>query len=368
VRPPLQERNPDAQVKDAATGAAPAKAALEHASTRAYTLSNMKITPPMAAAAAVAAALCLGLAYAVVKVNGNAGEIAQLRGDKAALEARVASLKATVDSLLQQSKQAESTIGENGTLQVLARGISSGEMDLSLRSLKVVSGGKALVTLGSATDQGGTVTVASADGSSSAVLASSAGKSRITFRSDTGSDAAHLVQLASFGNEGYSVQRGPTDKDDAATAVAGLRIQDSGASIFASGHGSGTVSMDAPAGDAPATLNVIAEADASRRVTLSTGPKDATPSVSVSGSPAGLTLWLVPDRLTLVTKDGGVALGAAQDENGGFVFVNAASGVRRAIMTAGAQGQGSVTVYSDDKKTNTFYPVFNLQQAGASQK
>jgi hypothetical protein len=328
----------------------------------------MKITPPMAAAAAVAAVLCLGLAYAVVKVNGNAGEIAELKGDKAALEARVASLKATVDSLAQQSKQAESAIGANGTLQVLARGIASGEMDLSLRSLRVVSGGKALVTLGSAPDQGGTVTVASADGSSSAVLASSAGKSRVTFRSDTGSDAAHLVQLAAFGSEGYSVQRGPTEKDDAAAAVAGLRIQDSGSSIFVSGRGSGTVSMDAPIGDSPATLSVVAEADASKRVTLSTGPKDATPSLSVSGSPAGLTLWLAPDRLTLLAKDGSVAFGAAEDDNGGFGFAISSAGVRRALMTAGTDGHGAVTVYGDDKRSNTLFPVYNLQQAGAAQK
>src|SRR5208283_4773280 len=117
----------------------------------------MKITPLVAAAASVAAVLLLGLAYAIVKVNGNSAEIATLKGDKAALEAQVGSLKSTVDTLARQSKQAESAIGENGTLQVLARGISSGEMDLSLRSLKVVSGGKTLVALGAAADQGGTV-------------------------------------------------------------------------------------------------------------------------------------------------------------------------------------------------------------------
>jgi len=235
-------------------------------------------------------------------------------------------------------------------------------------SLKVVSGGKTLVALGAAADQGGTVSVASADGSSSAVMAASAGKARVTFRSDTGSDAARLVQLAAFGSEGYSAQRGPTDKDDAATAAAGLRILDSGASIFVSGHGSGTVSMDAPTGDAPAALTAISEADASRRVTLSTGPKEATPFLSVSGSPAGFSLWLSPDRLTLITKDGGVALGAAQDENGGFVFVNSAAGVRRATLAAGAKGQGILTVLGDDKKINTFYPAYNLQETGASQK
>lgn len=331
-------------------------------------MRDMKFTPLLAAAVAVAALLCLGLAYAIVKINGAAGDIAALKGDKAALEAQVGSLKSTVDALVRQSKQAESAIGENGTLQVLARGIASGEMDLSLRSLKVVSGGKALVTLGSSPEQGGTVAVASADGSAGAVLASPAGRPSITFRSDSGSDAAHLVQLAAFGSDGYSVQRGATDKADGAAAVAGLRVQDSGASIFVTGHGSGTVSLDAPTGDAPAALNAVSESDASRRVTLSTGPKDATPFLSVSGSPSGFTLWLAPDRLTLVTKDGGAALGAAEDDSGGFVFLNSAAGVRRALMTAGTEGQGTLYVFGDDKKSNRFYPEFNLQQSGPSQK
>jgi hypothetical protein len=322
----------------------------------------------MAAAVAVAALVCLGLAYAIVKMNGSAGDIAALRADKSALEAQVAALKTTVDSLARQAKQQESVIGENGTLQALARGLASGEMDLSLRSLKIVSNGRALVTLATTPDQGGSVTVASAEASSSAVLASGAGRAQVTLRTDSGSDAAHVVELANFSSGGFALQRGATDKEEAMSAGARLRIAETGASLTVSGRGSGAVSLDAPSGDSPAALSVVAEADPARRVTVSAGTKDASASVSVTGSPAGFTLWLAPDRLTLNAKDGSVALGAAEDDNGGFVFVNDGSGARRAQMTAGTDGHGSVSVYGSDKKSNTLLPVYNIQQGGAVQK
>lgn len=328
----------------------------------------MKLSPLVIAAAAAVVVLIAGIVYVDLKIDGRASEIASLRNDNAALGAQVASLKAQVDSLSREAKLANSAIGEKGTLQVLARGLASGDMELTLRSLKIVSGGKAVVTLGSGADQGGSVSVAAADGSASAELAAAAGKAKMAFRAESGADAAHVVAVASLGTEGLYMQRGPSDSEDTRTEGAGLKLADSGASLFVARHGAGNFSFDTPAGDVPARLSVWSDGDPDRHLSVALGANDAAPTLSVSGSGSGQTLWLAPDRLTLLAKDGTVVLGAAQDDNGGFLFVNDTKGTRKALVTAGTEGHGSVAVYGDDKRSNTLFPVYNIQQSGPTQK
>jgi hypothetical protein len=241
-------------------------------------------------------------------------------------------------------------------------------MDLALKSLRIVSGGKPLVTLGAAADQGGLISVASADGSSSAEISSAAGKAQAAFRTESGADAAHQVQVATYGSGGFYAQKGATDAEDSRTAGAGLRLQDSGASLFVTQRGSGTVSLDAPSGEGAASISVWSDGDLKKRISVSLGAGNSVPSLSVTGSPAGNTLWLQPDRLSLLAKDGTVVLAAAQDSDGGFVFVNDSSGARRALVTAGTEGQGKVSVFGSDKRSNTLYPVYNIQQSGPTQK
>ena len=328
----------------------------------------MKIPPPLAAGISVAAVLLIGVVYLDLRLDARAREIDGLRASNAALEAQVSALKASVDGLVRASKQAEGVIGEKGSLQVLARSLASGEMDLALKSLRITSGGKALVTLSAAADQGGVVSVASADGSGSAEISSAPGKAQAAFRTESGSDAAHQVQVATFGSGGFYAQKGSTDAEDSRTVGAGLLIQDSGASLFVTQRGAGTVSIDAPSGGAGASMSAWSDGELKKRISVSLGAGNAVPSVSVAGSPAGNTLWLQPARLSLLARDGTVVLAAAQDGDGGFVFVNDSSGARRALVTAGTEGQGKVSVFGSDKRSNTLAPVYNIQQSGPTQK
>ena len=324
----------------------------------------MKLTPSLIAGISVAVLLFAGLAYLFSEVGGTSRDLKQARDANAALEARVNALQGTVDSLDKKAKLAEAT---QGTLQTLARNIQGGEMELSLKSLKIVAGGKSLVLLGSNGDQGGVIDVASGDGTSNAEISSVAGGSKIGFKTITAAGAVQVSHLASYGDDGYYVQKGPNDDEANRTDGAGLRIADAGSSFFMSQNGAGNIAIKTSSGDEKAKMTIWAEGDVKNAISLTLGEKDSGPSLSVAGGAAGDTLTLMPDRLSLLGKDGGNTLAAAQDENGGFLIINDPTGGRRAILTAGTDGRGSLSVFGN-KRSNTFYPAFDLQNTNSSQK
>lgn len=331
-------------------------------------MRRMKFSPPLIAAIAVAVLLISGLVLVDVQLGGATRDINGLRYQNTSLEAQVNTLQGTVNDLAKKAKAYEAALGPGGSLQALAAGMAGGSMDLSVKSLKVVAGGKPLVYLGANADLGGLVEVASTDGLSNAEIASVPGSTRISFKADTGAGATHAVLLATYGVDGFYLQKGATDAKDSRSAGAGLHLLDAGTNFFMSQAGAGDVSIDTASDDEQAKMALWADSDAKKRIDFSLGTKDAAPTISLGGGPTANTLALRPDRLTLLNKDGAVALAAAEDDNGGFLFVNDGSGERRALVTAGTEGHGSVSVYGSDKRSNTLYPTYNIQQSGPAQK
>jgi hypothetical protein len=328
----------------------------------------MKITLPLVADITIAVLLCAGLVYLNSELGSANRDVKALRDANAALEGTVASLQKSIDGLQQKAKQQDAVIGADGTLQVLARSIAGGDMELSVKSLKVVSGGKTLVSLEANADQGGLLSVASADGTSAAEISSAAGMSKIGFKASTGPTATPVVHTATFGDEGYYIQKGPSDDENARTDGAGLRLTETGSNFFLAQNGAGNIAIATSSTDERAKISIWAEGDVKKLISLSLGDKDDPASVSLVGAPSGETLRLVPDRLSLLNKDGTGTLVAAQDENGGFLIVNDSSGSKRGILTAGSDGRGILSVFSNDKRSNTFRPEFNIQQSDSGQK
>jgi hypothetical protein len=324
----------------------------------------MKLSPSLIAGVSVAVLLCIGLVYLNSELNGTERDLKQEKDANAALDARVGSLQLTIDGLTKKSKQSEAT---QGSLQSLAKSLESGDMDLAVKSLKIVAGGKSLVVLGANADQGGIINVASTDGTSTAEISAITGASKIGFKSVAAAGPAQVSHIATFGADGYYLQRGPTDDEASRTDGAGLRVADAGTTFFMSQNGAGNISIKTSSRDEKAKLSIWEEGDLKKLISLSLGMKDDGPSVAVTGAPSGGTLTLVPDRLALLGKDGANTLVAAADENGGFLIANDAAGNRRAIITAGSDGRGSLSVYGN-KRSNTFLPVFDLQQTDSSQK
>jgi hypothetical protein len=323
----------------------------------------MKLSPSLIAGVSVAVLLCIGLVYLNSELSGAERDLKQAKDANAALDARVGSLQLTIDGLTKKSKQSEAT---QGSLQALAKNLESGEMDLAVKSLKIVAGGKSLVVLGANADQGGIINVASSDGTSSAEISAVVGASKIGFKTVT-AGAAPVSHIATFGDDGYYLQRGPGDDEASRTDGAGLRVADAGATFFMSQNGAGNISIKTSSRDEKAKLSLWEEGDLKKLISLTLGMKDDGPSVAVTGAPSGGSLTLVPDRLALLGKDGANTLVAASDENGGYLIANDAAGNRRAIITAGSDGRGSLSVYGN-KRSNTFLPVFDLQQTDSSQK
>jgi hypothetical protein len=324
----------------------------------------MKLTSSVIAGISVAVVLLIAVVYLTIELNGASTDLKQEKDANAALDARVTALQSTVNGLAQKSKQSEAT---QGSLQVLAKNLQNGEMDMTLKSLKIISGGKSVVVLGSTADQGGVIDVTSNDGASNAEISSVAGASKIGFKTVTTAGTAQVSHLATFGDEGYYLQRGPTDDEASRTDGAGLKVADAGATFFMAQNGAGNVSIKTSSRDESAKMSLWAEGDLKKLITMSLGAKDDSPSVSVTGLPSGGTLTAVPDRLSLLNKDGVNTLAAAADENGGYFIANDNTGGRRAIVTAGSDGRGSLSVYGN-KRSNTFLPVFDLQQTDSGQK
>jgi hypothetical protein len=328
----------------------------------------MKLTPPVLVAIVIGVLLCAGLAYLEVQLSGASRQVRALTAANAASEAHMAAVQASIDAFKNDLKQYDAVVGPQGTLQVLAKGLQGGEMDLSLRSLKIVSKGKALVTLASTPDAGGLVQVGSGDGSSLAEISSAPGKTRIGLKATTGADATLSVHVATFGDDGFYLQKGPTDDPAAKTDSAGLQILDDGADFLMAQAGGGNVSIDTTSADERAKLSIWSEGTPKKVIYLSLGAKDISPFVSVAGAHAGFSMTLLPDRLSLANREGTVVLAAAEDLDGGFLFVNDKSGARRAIMTAGSDGHGSISVLGNDNRSNTLYPEYNIQRSGTNQK
>ncbi len=326
----------------------------------------MKLTSPMIAAISIAALLCLVQAYFDFEWLGAKGDLGRLKAASAAEAAQLASLQASVGSFKDTVKGYDAAIGPHGTIQVLAAGLASGEAELSVKSLKVVSNGKPVVSLGSVADAGGVVTVSAHDGTGSAEISAGPGRSRMTFKETTGADAALAVHLATYGGEGYYLQKGATDDMTARTDGAGLQIKDTGPDFFMSQTGGGAVSIETTTADERAKLSLSSEANSKKTIGFSLGTADASPYLSATGAASGYSAMLVADRLSLINKDGSVTLVAAGDADGGFVVANDKAGERRAILASGTDGHGSLSVFGSDNRSNTFLPEFDIQKKGTS--
>ncbi len=328
----------------------------------------MKSNSPLIVAITIAVIFCIGLAYLEIQLLGARRDLNALKAASGATEAHMASVQASVEAFKQGLKQYDAVVGPQGSLQILAKSLEGGEMELAVKSLKIVSKGKALVSIGSVPDAGGTIQVVSSDGSSLAEVSAIAGKSRMAFKATAGADTTTVVRVATFGDEGYYLQKGPTDEVATRTDGAALQIQDDGADFFMAQTGGGNISIDTSSSDERAKMSIWADGTPKKIIYLSLGSKDITPFVSVSGALSGTSLTMLPDRLSLANRDGTVVLAAAQDDDGGFVFVNDKTGARRGIMTAGSEGHGSISVFGNDKRSNTLYPEYNIQKSGTNQK
>jgi hypothetical protein len=328
----------------------------------------MKLTSPMIAGISIAVLLCLVQVYVDIEWIGASGTLGRLKGASESQSAQLASLQGSVSSFGQTLKQYDSAIGTKGTIQLLASGLQSGDIDLTVRSLKVASNGKPVVSLGSNPDTGGVIQVASNDGTGSAEITAGPGKSRMAFKETAGADAAQVVRLATYGGDGLYLQRGATDDMAARTDGAGFQIADAGASFFMAQNQGGNVSIDTTGADERAKLSLWTSAGAKKVVSLSVGARDASPYVSEAGAASGYSLTLVPDRLSLINKDGVETMVAAGDAGGGFFIANDLAGERRAIMASGTDGRGSISVFGKDNRSNTFLPEFDIQKTSTNQK
>jgi hypothetical protein len=322
----------------------------------------------MIAGISIAVLLCLVQLYVDFQWFISSGDVSRLKAENASYSTQLASIQASVEEFKQTLKRYDAAIGEHGTIQLLAKAIANGDAELSIKSLKIVSNNKAVVSLGAVADAGGLIQVFSNDGSATAEISSATGKSRLGFRVTTGTDASLAVHLASYGGDGLYLQKGPTDDQASRSDGAGLQILDSGSSFFMAQRDGGDVSIDTTSADERATLRVWSEANSAKVVKLSLGARNASPYVSVSGAESGYQMTLVPDRLTLATRDGVPDLSIAGDDAGGFVIVNDKAGERRAFMASGNDGHGSISVYGNDGRSNTLYPEYNIQKTGSSQK
>jgi len=328
----------------------------------------MKSNPALVLAIAIAVLFCAGLIYENIRLAENTRQLNALKVKSEAEEAHMALIQGSVDAFKRDLKQYDSVIGSQGTLQVLAKRLESGEMDLSLRSLKIVSKGKSLVSLGSVADSGGVIQLGSSDGTSSAEISAAPGKSRIGLKASTGADPARVVRVAAYGADGYTLQKGPSDDAAAKTDSAGLQLLDEGADFYLTQTGGANVAIGLSSADEGAKLSIWSEGGARKGIYLSLGTKEITPFVSVTGAVSGASLTLLPDRLSLANRDGTVVMAASEDNDGGFVFVNDRAGAQRALMTANADGKGTISVFGNDNRSNTLYTEYNIQKVGNAKK
>jgi hypothetical protein len=322
----------------------------------------------MIAAISIAVLLCLAQAYVDFEWFSSSGELTRLKAANAAAAAQLASIQGSVDGFKQSLKQYDAAIGDHGSIQLLAKSITAGDVDLTVRSLKVASNGRIVVSLGSVPDSGGLIQVASNDGASVAEISSASGKSKIAFKATSGADATLAVHLATYGSDGLYLQKGATEDVAARTDGAGLQILDAGTNFFMAQSNGGNVSIDTTTGDERGMFSLWSEGSPKKVIKLSLGTKGSSPFESLDGAASGYLMKLVPDRFSLTTKDGNPALSVAGDDGGGFVIVNDKGGERRAIMASGTDGHGTIGVYGNDGRSNTLFPEYNIQKTGSSQK
>ncbi len=322
----------------------------------------------MIAAISIAVLLFLVQAYVDFEWFSSSGDLTRLKAANAAASAQLASIQGSVEGFKQSLKQYDAAIGDHGSIQLLAKSISAGDLDLSVKSLKVMSNGKTVVSLGSLPDSGGVVQVVSNDGASSAEISSAPGKTRIGFKVTSGADAALVVHLATYGSDGLYLQKGATDDVTARTDGAGLQILDGGTNFFMAQSNGGNVSIDTTTGDERGMFSLWSEGNPKKVIKLSLGATGSSPFESLNGAASGYSMTLVPDRLSLATRDGNPALSMAADDGGGFVIVNDKGGERRAIMASGTDGHGTIGVFGNDGRSNTLFPEYNIQKTGSSQK
>jgi hypothetical protein len=322
----------------------------------------------MIAAISIAALLVLVQIYIDIQWVSASGDLARLRGTSAASATQLSSIQGTVDSFRQSLKQYDADIGPQGKIQLLAKGLQDGEAEISVRSLKVLSNGKPVVSLGSAADSGGLVQVVSNDGTGSAEISAAAGKGKLGLKATTGADATLAVHIATYGSDGLYLQKGTTDDMAARSDGAGLQIQDAGANFFMAQNAGGNVSIDTSTAEERAKISIWSDGTPKKVIDLSLGAKDANPFVSLAGEVSGYSMTLVPDRMALANKDGTITLTAAGDDSGGFLIANDKTGDRRAIIASGTDGHGSIGVYGSDGRSNTLFPEYNIQKSSSTQK
>ncbi len=156
----------------------------------------MKLTSPMIAGISIAVLLCLAQLYVDFQWFGSSGEISSLKAANASYSAQLGSIQGSVEDFKQTLKKYDAAIGDHGTIQLLAKSIASGDAELSVKSLRIVSNNKPVVSLGSVPDAGGLIQVLSNDGSGTAEISAAPGKSRLGFKVTTGAEASQSVHLA----------------------------------------------------------------------------------------------------------------------------------------------------------------------------
>src|ERR1035438_10644633 len=96
----------------------------------------MKSNPALAVAVSIAVLFCIGLIYLNIRLVETTRQLNALRATSAAEEAHMVLIQGSIDAFKRDLKQYDEVVGSHGTLQMLAKRIDGGEMDLSLKSLK----------------------------------------------------------------------------------------------------------------------------------------------------------------------------------------------------------------------------------------
>src|ERR1017187_439341 len=115
----------------------------------------MKSNPALAVAVSIAVLFCIGLIYLNIRLVETTRQLNALRATSAAEEAHMALIQGSIDASKRDLKQYEEVVVPQGSRKMRTRRIGGGELDLSLKSLKIVSKGKGLVSVGSVAASGG---------------------------------------------------------------------------------------------------------------------------------------------------------------------------------------------------------------------
>ncbi len=239
----------------------------------------MKLTPLVATGIFVVILLMAGVVYmGEVQLSWASRQINALNATRAAAEGRMAAMQASIDGFKKDIKQYDEAIGAQGTIQILAKQLENGGKDLTLRSLKIVSKGKAVVSLGSVPDAGGLVQVAASDGIEHRRDRRHAWeKARSASRRPQGPTRPRWSMWPPLATRDTTSESKLTDDPTTRTDGAGLQILDDGPEFLMAQAGGGNVSFTTSSADERAKLSIWADGNPKKLIYLSLGAKDIPP-------------------------------------------------------------------------------------------